>query len=161
MHSMKPRLKTPVASVESMLAVVELFRGPLKGVVFPGVDATVLQTAVENIERSTTAIATAQAELEAAQNALVEQQNALFVKVHQAMAYARVFAETNPELMSELERISLPKRNTASPRSSAEKTAEEKPDGELAEPAAAVEVAAPARRKRGQKEPAEPTTTEE
>jgi hypothetical protein len=161
MHSMKARLKTPVASVESMLAVVELFRGPLKGVVFPGVDATVLQTAVENIERSTAAIATAQAELEAAQNALVEQQNALFVKVHQAMAYARVFAETNPELMSELERISLPKRNTSTPRSSAEKAPEERPDGELAEPAAAVEVATPARRKRGQKEPAEPTASEE
>jgi hypothetical protein len=96
----------------SVLDLTKLFdgpHGPLQGVTFPDVDRETLLEHIDLVRRAADDVAQAQAMLAAAESALEERQSALMAKSHRAMAYARIYADENPALLSELDRITLPR----------------------------------------------------
>lgn len=118
------------------VALRELFTGPLRSVSFPGIDAATIAELVDETQRRAHAVSAARAafadahrELIAAETALMEQQATLTSKGHMAIAYGRVFAQDDGELLAAIDRVQLPKARGA------------------IGPASAVPGAAPARRR--------------
>jgi len=108
--------------------LLELFDGPLRDVTFPDVDRTTLRALVEETEathaqrqikaasltEADEVLALAQAAVLAARSELLDadaqvdqRQRALLVGAQRALSYAKVFAETDPELHARLSAISL------------------------------------------------------
>ncbi len=92
-----------------VLSVLELFNGPLAGMRFADVDAEGLASLVARVDAAGADVSAAEAKLSELQQALTVQQEALLALAHRALAYARVYAESNEELLSELNGISLPR----------------------------------------------------
>ena len=93
----------------SVLSVLELFKGPLASLRFADVDAEGLATLASDVESAALEVATQEAKLAELRQGLVARQDALLVLAQRALAYARVYAENNDELLEELNRISLPR----------------------------------------------------
>jgi hypothetical protein len=118
----------------SVQAVLELFASDLAEVRFPDVDAAVLSRLAADAKAAAEALAGAQAALEQARAVLQQRQDALLHGAARAVAYARVFAESNEALAARLDAISL-----ARPR---------RPRGDASEPQVASAETAPRRRGR-------------
>jgi hypothetical protein len=123
----RPKVKDSVVD-PAFVALSELFAGPLRSVSFPGVDAPTITQLVEETQRraltvddARAALAAAEGALATAESAFIEQHATLSTKSHLAIAYARVFAKHDPELLAKLDRITLPKLRapSAAPASSA------------------------------------------
>ncbi|MDQ3033101.1 MAG: hypothetical protein M3Y87_11835 [Myxococcota bacterium] len=113
--------------------VIDLYRGPLEAVRFPDLDRDVLDAAEVELLEAQRALEEAERALERAREQVAEHGATLVSKAQRALAYARVFAEGQPELRERLDAIAAP----ASKR------------GELArEPSSA---SAPRRSRRGRK----------
>jgi hypothetical protein len=84
-----------------------LFHAELASVQFPGVDAKVLDAAVERVEAAARELRQREAELDAARAQLVSAQEDALQKGQRALAYARVFAQDTPELLARLEGVEL------------------------------------------------------
>ncbi len=97
----------PVPS--SIQAVLSLFENELAALKFPDLDSQVLEQAARQVCQHAEALATAEAALQAAREALQESQDVLAQKCHRAIAYARVYAEDNQELLTRLDGIHLPR----------------------------------------------------
>ena len=112
---------SPIAS--SLQAVLDLYEGELGDLKFPDLDQAVLQEAALIVHEKAEAQARAEAALLSAREALQESQEALLHRCQRAMAYARVYAEDNAELLARLEGIELPRsgrsRSSRSARPSA------------------------------------------
>ena len=93
----------------SVLALSKLFDGPLQGVTFPDVDREALLEHIDFVRRCAEDLAQARAMLASAESALEERQGSLMAKSQRAMAYARIYADENPALLEELDRIVLPR----------------------------------------------------
>lgn len=107
---MKSSKKTTDSSLDPSIASLnELFRGALREVSFPGVDASILSAAIEGLERELLAARETANALAAAEARVAEQREMLVAKCHLAFAYARVFAKDDAELLAALDRIALPK----------------------------------------------------
>ncbi len=91
----------------SLQAVLELFESELSHLKFPDLDCAVLQAAAERVGEQAAALRQAEAALMATRDALHETLEALQHKCQRALAYARVYAEDNPELLSKLESLEL------------------------------------------------------
>ena len=113
--------------------LLALFSGPLQGVRFPDVDHAILSELADTVKRSADEVEQARAMLDAAEAELEERRQALLTRAQRAMAYARIYADGNPELEGELDRIALPGPG---------------PQSESRE-AAAAQAGEPERRKRG------------
>jgi ElaB/YqjD/DUF883 family membrane-anchored ribosome-binding protein len=109
-----PPSDSPIAPPLQQL--LELFASELKAVKFPDMDAGVLEAAAAKVRERADAVARAEAALEAARAALGETQDVLLAKGQRALAYARVFAEEDPDLSSRLEALSLPRPPKKGPR---------------------------------------------
>ena len=92
-----------------VLSVLELFKGPLAGMRFADVDADGLASLIARVDAAGAEATDAEAKLAELQQALAVQQDALLALAQRALAYARVFAESHEELLSELNGISLPR----------------------------------------------------
>jgi ElaB/YqjD/DUF883 family membrane-anchored ribosome-binding protein len=90
-------------------AVLDLFSSDLAGVRFPDMDREVLEEAARRAHEAAAEQARLEAQLQAAREALQESQDALLQKCQRALAYARVFAEDDPELGRKLEAVALPR----------------------------------------------------
>jgi hypothetical protein len=106
--------------------VVALFDDTLKGVVFPGLDRSVLRAALAEVEHAYAAVTDARRILEASEATLLEASRALVKKAERAVAYARVYAdgEGDDALIGELDGLAST-RNARRP----EVQAAEKPRG--------------------------------
>lgn len=93
----------------ALRALLELFTTELAEVRFPDMSGQVLEDAAAQVKASAEAVARAQAALEVARQGLQESQDAMLQKGQRALAYARVFAEENPELNAKLDAIHLPR----------------------------------------------------
>ncbi|MHA7634709.1 hypothetical protein [Corallococcus sp. M7] len=93
----------------ALRALLELFATDLADVKFPDVDTAVLGESAAHVREKAEAVARAQAALDAARQALNESQESLLQKGQRALAYAKVFAEDDAELVSKLEAIHLPR----------------------------------------------------
>jgi len=98
-------------------SVLELYASELAELRFPDVDRETLAAAAARVVADAESLAAAEAALSAAREVLQDSQEALLGKCHRALAYARIFAEDNPELTQRIEAIALPRRGqkTASP----------------------------------------------
>jgi hypothetical protein len=102
---------------EAVQAVLALFKGPLSDVRFADVDASGLESVAVEVERAAAAVQEQEANLAALRLSLGERQEALLSLAHRALAYARVYAESDEALSARLNAISLPR--AAKPRKSA------------------------------------------
>lgn len=90
-------------------ALLDLFATSLADVRFADVDGPSLARCAAEVEAATQAEGVARAALEAAHLALQEKQEALLQRAQRALAYARVYAESNPTLAASLEAVVLPR----------------------------------------------------
>jgi hypothetical protein len=90
-------------------AVIDLFAEPLRDVRFADVGASTLAELAASTQAAAEVVAAREAELAEARQALQERQDALLVQAQRALAYARVYAETDPVLTERLEQIALPR----------------------------------------------------
>lgn len=88
---------------------LQLFETDLAHVNFAEIDAETLARAVSEVNALAGVVATAQAALDSARNALQERQDALLGQVQRALAYARVYAENDEALTQRLNAIALPR----------------------------------------------------
>jgi len=125
---------------EAVQAVLELFKGPLADVRFADVDASGLESVAAEVERAAVAVQEQEDQLAALRLALSERQEALLALAHRALAYARVYAESDEELSTRLNAISLPR--AAKPRKNARAPKAQSDVSASASTEAAVENAA-------------------
>jgi len=104
-------------------ALLELFDAELERVKFPSVDAEALQEAANHVDEAAAEVARAEEALDAARKRRSEADDALLGLAQRALAYAKVYAEDQPELAAKLDALSLP-RSPRKPR------IEAKPEGE-------------------------------
>ena len=97
----------------SIQTLLEIFESELASVKFPDVDKKVLDAAAEVVKARAEEVARAEATLDAARAALLESQDGLLQKGQRALAYARIFAEENPELSARLDTVQLPRGKKA------------------------------------------------
>ncbi len=99
--------ENPVSpAIESL---IELFRTELGEVRFPDVDGESLASVASEVRDASTEVARVEEALSAAMRELAQRQEALLQKSHRALAYARIFAEENPELLARLDAVQLPR----------------------------------------------------
>jgi hypothetical protein len=95
-------------------SVLELFKGPLASVRFADIDANGLATLAAEVEAAASEVQLQEEALAELRQGLAQRQEALLTLAQQALAYARVYAESDEPLLDELNRISLPR--AAKPR---------------------------------------------
>ncbi len=86
----------PVPAVAAR--VLELFHGPLSDVRFPDVDRASLDADAAAVREASEAVRDAEAALSAAKDALEAAQRVLRERAQRGLSYARIFAETRPDL---------------------------------------------------------------
>ncbi|MBX3197137.1 MAG: hypothetical protein KF894_03185 [Labilithrix sp.] len=93
-------------AVQSLL---DLFASELADVRFGDLDATTLARLASEADAAEDAVATAQTLVDEARARLLDRQEALLQHAQRALAYARVYAESNAALSARLEAIALPR----------------------------------------------------
>lgn len=95
--------------------LLDLFSTSLADVRFADVDGETLGRCASEVEAAAEQVASAQAALEVAREALQQKQEALLQRAQSALAYARVYAESDEALSGKLDGVALP-RSTRRPR---------------------------------------------
>jgi hypothetical protein len=122
-------------------SVLELFQGPLANVRFGDIDAAGLAKLAAEVEAASSEVREQENKLSELRQTLAQGQDALLALAQRALAYARVYAEDDEELLDAVNRISLPR--AAKPRkapASAKSTAARDASGEAAVGALTVET---------------------
>lgn len=94
------------APVQTLL---DLFTTTLADVRFADVDDQTLRRCAAEVESAAEAVASAQALLDVARETLQQKQDALLQRAQSALAYARVYAEVDEALSTQLDSVSLPR----------------------------------------------------
>jgi hypothetical protein len=89
--------------------LLELFATSLADVRFADLDGQTLARLAAAVDTAAEAVASAQSTLDAARDSLNERQDTLLHQSQRALAYARVFAESDETLTAQLDAISLPR----------------------------------------------------
>jgi hypothetical protein len=89
--------------------VIDLFTTSLADVRFADVDGQTLAQLGADVEAASATVAAAQSALDAAREVLQERQDALLQHAQRALAYARVYAESDEALSGQLETLNLPR----------------------------------------------------
>src|SRR5690606_10929948 len=96
--------------------IYEVFESEGERLSFPDLDARVVSQGVSQVEAAASAVIEAEAALVAARAALEHAQGNLLKTSQRALAYLRLYAEGQPELLKVVEQIALP-RSKCSARS--------------------------------------------
>lgn len=99
--------------------LLDIFTTSLADVKFGELDAASLEAKAAEVRAAAAHLAAVQTSLEAARTAFETQQETLQQMAQRAMAYARVYAETNGALTATLEAIALPRMAKKAPRATA------------------------------------------
>jgi hypothetical protein len=127
---------------QAVQSVLELFKGPLAELRLADVDAKGLESLAAEVEAAATAVQEQEAHLAELRLALSERQEALLSLAQRALAYARVYAESDEALSEKLNAISLP-RATKPRKSERVRTPQAQAETTVAStPEAAIENAA-------------------
>jgi hypothetical protein len=94
---------------QPLQAVVALFEGPLSGVRFADVDAAGLSKLAAELAGVAAEVEQHEAKLIELRQGLAQRQEALLALSQRALAYARVYAEDDEELLAKLNDIALPR----------------------------------------------------
>lgn len=100
----------------ALLDLLAVFEGPLAEVQFPGVDRGSLRTLIDQVREGSLELDTLRAQLEALHNQLTETRVQLIRAAEQGLAYARIYAATDPELEARLAAITLAPNGKPEPR---------------------------------------------
>jgi ElaB/YqjD/DUF883 family membrane-anchored ribosome-binding protein len=100
-------MNDPVSS--AVQEVVDLFTKELTHLRFGDLEAGVLAGSADDVKVVAAEVAEAEAVLEGVRARLAEKQDALLQKAQRALAYARVYAEGQPDLAARIEQIALPR----------------------------------------------------
>jgi hypothetical protein len=95
--------------------VLRLFAGSLAAVRFPDVDEATLVAAADALRAAQVEIERLERELDEARGRLREQNTAFAEQCGRALAYARVYASTQPELQPEVEAVRPVATRTSEP----------------------------------------------
>jgi hypothetical protein len=90
--------------------VLELYGTALPDVRFPDLDLSVLQAARDELQHTQLQVERLEADLEAARSALDAEANALNQKAERALAYARIYSASDPELSARIAELGNKKR---------------------------------------------------
>jgi len=112
---------------EAVEALLSLFKGKLSEVVFPDVSLDVLEKLVIGVKDSGKAVEDAMKLVDVAQEALAAAQDELQQKCSKALAYARIYAEDQDELLEELSAIQFGKAVRATKKAAPPRTKKEQP----------------------------------
>lgn len=88
-----------------LVELLALFAGPLATVSFPEVDHTTLSALADRVRKAATEVEAARGVLEQREQALEEAQSALLTRGRRALAYARVYAESDDTLRASLDAL--------------------------------------------------------
>jgi hypothetical protein len=97
------------ATHPAVQALLDLFATSLADVRFADVDGPSLARCAAEVEAAAQVEVVARDALDAAHLALQEKLEALLQRAHRALAYARVYAESDPTLAASLETVVLPR----------------------------------------------------
>ncbi len=89
--------------------VAALFADELSDVRFPDLDAKILNAAIGDVEKAFAEVARLEAVVTEARRKLDESHDVLVHKAARGLAYARVFADSDAELLARLDAITLPR----------------------------------------------------
>jgi hypothetical protein len=89
--------------------LLDLFATSLADVRFADVDGQSLASCAAEVEVAARSVAAAQAALDGAREGLQQKQDALLQRAQRALAYARVYAESDEALSQKLDAVSLPR----------------------------------------------------
>jgi hypothetical protein len=103
------QLMTTDAISPPIQSLLELFTTSLADVRFADLDGQTLARHAAGVHAAAETVAAAQSALDAAREALNERQETLLHQSQRALAYARVFAESDEALTAELDAITLPR----------------------------------------------------
>ena len=109
--------------------LIELFRAHMAEVQFPGVNAEVLSSLGEKVERAHAAVQALETDLRDAREQRNELQSNLQGKATTALAYAKVYASDHPQLREALGDISLGPKSGE--KRAAKRAARRKPKGSI------------------------------
>ena len=144
-------------------ALLELFDGELRDVRFADLDSAALNALAAQVTEAAQGVAAKQAALDEAQAALQERQGSLLQQAQRALAYAKVYAESDAELGAKLDAIALPRaprrprgEPSAAPVVEAALAAPAEP--EIAEQQPDETVSAPAAPRKKKRDAAQPAT---
>ncbi len=101
--------RSMTATHPAVQALLDLFATSLADVRFADVDGPSLARCAADVEAAAQAEVVARCALDAAHLALQEKQEALLQRAQRALAYARVYADSDPALAASLEAIGLPR----------------------------------------------------
>jgi hypothetical protein len=89
--------------------VVDLFTSELAELRFGELEGSVLARAADEVKAVAAEVVAAEMALDSVRARLADKQEVLTQKAQRALAYARVFAEGQPELASRIEQIAIPR----------------------------------------------------
>ena len=87
--------------------LVSVFEQQLADVQFPGVGHSELSSLTEHVHENSTALDQARAQVAKVESGLAENLSQLLLKAEQALAYAKIYAASDPTLLSRLNAIKL------------------------------------------------------
>lgn len=120
-HDVSPELQDPGSPLHDPVPplareVLALYRGPLAEVCFPDLDRVALDAAADELLDAQRVLEAAERALEQARSVVAERTATLQAKAQRGLAYARIFAEDQPELKEQVAAISAtPRRAEAGP----------------------------------------------
>ncbi len=98
----------PLLLPAPLQALLDLFATDLAEVHFADIDASTLARLTREVQTANDTMLAAQAVLDGARTALQERRDTLVQHAHRALAYAKVYAESDEALSARLEAITLP-----------------------------------------------------
>jgi hypothetical protein len=114
----------------SVLELLTIYKTDLAKVSFPDVSLETLESLTQKVRKGAKDLQEALKAADAAREALESGQNELITKAARGLAYAKVFAEGNDDLIEKLSKISLGKTLRTPKKTSQEKSKSEKPESE-------------------------------
>jgi multidrug efflux pump subunit AcrA (membrane-fusion protein) len=103
MFSLMSAIPAPIQTL------LDLFTTSLADVRFADLDGQTLASSAAEVEVAARSVAAAQAALDGAREAMQAKQDALLQRAQRALAYARVYAESDEALSQKLDAVSLPR----------------------------------------------------
>lgn len=101
---------------EPIATLLDVFEARSEALRFPEVDHQTLLTQAEGVRQAAAELQRCEQALAEARRVLDEQQEALLARAERGLAYARVFAQDDPELHEALGELELQPRRAASKR---------------------------------------------
>lgn len=128
---MQNSLEDPISA--SIKDTIVLFKEEFSTVTFPDVSESILEDLAEKVKKNAQDLEEANNRIAALRDTLESSQNELSQKCMRGLAYAKVYAENNEELLEKISKINFGKTTKAPKKSSVEKSRAERSENIIVE----------------------------